>query len=544
MNLIPIKKIAESVGIDENHLFPYGRYIAKVDHRLLKELEGRENGKLILVTAITPTPAGEGKTTTSIGLSMALNRIGNKSFVTLREPSLGPTLGLKGGATGGGRARVVPSVEINLHFTGDMHAVTSAHNLLSAVLDSHIKHGNELGIDPTRIFWKRTMDMNDRSLRKIVIGLGGSANGIPREDGFIITAASEVMAILSLSTDLKDLKDRLGRIVVALDSRGRPVRASDLGVQGAMAVLLKDAINPNLVQTSEGTPAFVHGGPFANIAHGTNSVLATKLALKLSDYVVTEAGFGADLGAEKFIDFVSRVGDFYPNAAVLVATVRALKYHGGSDIDDLHEEDLEALKKGFKNLKVHVENLKKFGLSVVVALNRFETDTEKEISFVINECERLGVKAAVSEVFTKGSEGGEDLAKAVTDAIKDSSPHFLYEWEDPVEKKVEILAREIYRAKDVEYTDEARKALKFIKKNGFDHLPVIVAKTPKSLSHDPKLRGAPEGYTFVVRDAYVSAGAGFVVVLAGDINLMPGLPKKTNALNMDMDEDGNITGVS
>jgi len=541
--LIPIKKIAESLGIDENHLFPYGRYIAKVDHKLLKKLENKESGKLILVTAITPTPAGEGKTTTSIGLSMALNRLGKKSIVTLREPSLGPTLGLKGGATGGGKARVLPSDEINLHFTGDMHAVASAHNLLAAVLDSHIKHGNELGIDLTRVFWKRTMDMNDRSLRKIVIGLGGSANGIPREDGFIITAASEVMAILSLSKDLKDLKERLGRIVVALDSERKLVTASDLGVHGAMTVLLKDAINPNLVQTAEGTPAFVHGGPFANIAHGTNSILATKLALKLSDYVVTEAGFGADLGAEKFINFVSRVGDFYPSAAVLVATVRALKYHGGSDISVVHEEDIEALKRGFENLKVHIENLKKFGLSVVVALNRFDTDTEREIFFVMNECEKLGVKAAISEVFAKGSEGGINLAKVVTEVAADSPPNFLYEWKDSIEKKVEILAKEIYRAKDVEYTDEARKALKFIKKNGFDQLPVIVAKTPRSLSHNPKLRGAPKDYTFVVRDAYVSAGAGFIVVLAGDINLMPGLPKKPNALSMDVDENGNIVGV-
>ncbi len=542
--LKPIKEIADQLGLKDDVLYPYGHYIAKIDHRFLKSLENREDGKLILVTAVTPTPAGEGKTTTSIGLSMSLNKIGKKSIVTLREPSLGPTLGLKGGATGGGRSRVLPSDEINLHFTGDTHAVASAHNLLAAVLDSHIKHGNELKIDITRVFWKRTMDMNDRALRNIVVGLGGSANGFPREDGFIITAASEVMAILALSENMKDLKERLGRIIVALNTDRKIVRVSDFGIQGAMAVLLKDAMNPNLVQTTEGTPALIHCGPFANIAHGTNSIIATKMAMKLSEYTVTEAGFGADLGAEKFIDFVSRVGGFYPNAAVLVTTVRALKYHGGADLKNIHEENLEALKEGFKNLKVHVENLRKFNLPVVIALNRFGTDTEKEIAYVMKECERLGVRVAVSEVFEKGSEGGIELAKAVMEAAKDVKPVYLYEMNDPVEKKIEILAKEIYRAGRVEFSDAAKNALKFIKKHGFDDLPVIVAKTPKSISHNPSLRGAPEGYTFVVSDFLVSAGAGFVVALSGDINLMPGLPERPNALNMDVDNDGNVVGVS
>ncbi|PLV60141.1 formate--tetrahydrofolate ligase [Thermotoga sp. KOL6] len=541
--MLPIEKIAEELGIEKDYLFPYGRYITKIDHRLLKNLKDKDCGKLVLVTAITPTPAGEGKTTTSIGLSMALNLLGKKSVVTLREPSLGPTLGLKGGATGGGKSRVLPANEINLHFTGDIHAVASAHNLLSAIIDSHIKHGNELGIDLTKIFWKRTMDMNDRSLRKIVVGLGGSPNGFPREDGFIITAASEIMAILSLAKDLKDLKERIGRIVVALNSKGELIKASDLNIQGAMTVLLKDALNPNLVQTSEGTPAFVHGGPFANIAHGTNSLISTELALRLGEYTVTESGFGADLGAEKFIDFVSRVGDLYPNVVVIVATIRALKYHGGVDLKNVQEKNIEALERGFENLKVHVENLKKFNLPVVVALNKFETDTNKEISFVAEKCEKLGVKVAISEVFEKGGEGGLDLAKLVVESVTNRKPSFLYDWEDPLEKKIEVLAKEIYRAGAVEYTDEARKALRFIKKHGFEGLPIIVAKTPKSISHDPKLRGAPKDYTFVVRDAYVSAGAGFIVILSGDVNLMPGLPKNPNALSMDVDEDGNILNV-
>lgn len=540
----PINEIAEKLGIPASSLKFFGHHIAKVSHKLLEQMNTKEDGKLVLVTAVNPTPAGEGKTTTSIGLSMALNRLGYPSIVTLREPSLGPIMGVKGGATGGGRSRVLPSEDINLHFTGDLHAVSAAHNLLSALLDAHLKHGNELKIDVTRIFWRRVIDMNDRALRKIVVGLGGNTNGVPREDGFIITAASEVMAILCLSRNLQELKERLGNIVIGLSTDEKLVRARDLGAQGAMTALLRDAMDPNLVQTSEQTPAFVHGGPFANIAHGTNSIVSTKLALKLSNFTVTETGFGADLGAEKFLNFVSKVGGFSPSVAVVVATVRALKYHGGCSQRELEEENLEKLRAGFENLRIHVENLRKFNIPVVVALNRFQGDTERELDFVLNECEKMGVRAALSEVYEKGGEGGEALAKAVVEASQPASePTPLYDWSDPIEKKVEILAREVYRAGSVEYTDEARKSLKFLKKNGFDGYPIIVAKTPNSLSHDPRLRGAPRGYTFVVRDFEIAAGAGFVVVLAGDINLMPGLPKEPNALKIDVDEEGRIVGL-
>jgi len=541
--LLSIEEVAQKLGIDENLLKKYGKHVAKIPHGYLKRLEGKPDGKLVIVTAITPTPAGEGKTTTSIGLSMAINRLGRNSIVTLREPSLGPVMGVKGGATGGGYSQVLPMEDINLHFTGDIHAVTSAHNLLSAMIDAHIKFGNPLNIDPTRIMWKRAMDMNDRALRNIVVGLGGTANGYPREDGFVITAASEVMAILCLAKDLKDLKERLGNIVIGRKRNGEPVKARDLEAQGAMAVLLKDAIDPNLVQTIENTPAFIHGGPFANIAHGTNSIVATKLALKLADYVVTETGFGADLGAEKFFDFVSPVGNFVPSAVVLVATVRALKYHGGLPIKEVKKEDLDALKKGLENLKVHVENIRKYGLPVVVALNRFESDTERELDLVMDYSENLGVKAVVNEAYFKGGEGAEELAKAVMEIAGSGKFQTIYSWEEPLEKKIETLAKEIYRASGVEYTSRAKEKLKFLKKYGFEDLPVIVAKTQYSISDDPKKLGAPSGYTFTVRDLEISAGAGFVVVLAGDILRMPGLPKIPNAVRMDIDENGNITGL-
>ncbi|MCD6450479.1 MAG: formate--tetrahydrofolate ligase [Thermotogaceae bacterium] len=542
-----IAEIADSLGIPKDSLKPYGWHMAKVDHNLLNKLKDKEDGKLVLVTAITPTPAGEGKTTTSIGLSMALNKLGKKSIVALREPSLGPVMGVKGGAAGGGYSQVLPMEEINLHFTGDIHAVAAAHNLLSAMIDAHIKFGNKLNIDPTRVFWKRTVDMNDRALRQIVIGLGGRGNGEPREDGFIITAASEVMAILCLASGIKDLKERLSSIVIARKRNGELVRAGDLKAQNAMALLLKDAINPNLVQTIENTPAFVHGGPFANIAHGTNSIIATKLALKLAPYVVTEAGFGADLGAEKFLDFVSPTAGFKPSAVVLVATIRALKYHGGQKLEDAKAgvEDLQALEKGIENLKVHIENLLKFKIPVVVALNRFLTDTDREIEFVMNFVEKMGVKIALNEAFAKGGEGAEELAKKVLEELEKGAVYEpIYRWDMPIEEKIEILAKEIYRAGKVEYTSAAKSKLKFLKKYGFDKLPLIMAKTQASLTDDPKKLGAPQGYTFTIRDFEISAGAGFVVALAGDILRMPGLPKVPNATKLDILEDGTIIGLS
>ncbi len=542
-----ISEIADELGIPKDKLKPYGWYIAKVDHNYYKEISDKPDAKLILVTAITPTPAGEGKTTTSIGLSMGLNRLGKKTIVTLREPSLGPVMGVKGGAAGGGYSQVLPMEEINLHFTGDIHAVAAAHNLLSAMIDAHIKFGNELNIDPTRVFWKRTVDMNDRALRQVVVGLGGRGNGEPREDGFIITAASEVMAILCLAKDLADLKERLSKIVIARKRTGEIVTAGDLKAQNAMALLLKDAINPNLVQTIENTPAFIHGGPFANIAHGTNSIMATKLALKLADYVVTEAGFGADLGAEKFLDFVSPTAGFKPSVVVLVATVRALKYHGGQKLEDAKKgvEDLEALKKGLENLRVHIENLQKFKLPVVVALNRFFTDTDRELQMVMEFVENMGAKIALNEAFAKGGEGAEELAKKVLEELeKDAQYEPIYRWDMPIEEKIEILAKEIYRAGKVEYTSAAKSKLKFLKKYGFDKLPIIVAKTQSSISDDPKKLGAPQGYTFTVRDFEISIGAGFVVVLAGDILRMPGLPKVPNAVKMDILDDGTIVGLS
>ncbi|KAF2962266.1 formate--tetrahydrofolate ligase [Fervidobacterium sp. 2310opik-2] len=540
-SLKDIRDIAKSLDIPEDMLKPYGRYIAKVDHRYLNTLNAKPNGKLILVTAITPTPAGEGKTTTSIGLSMALNKIGKKSIVTLREPSLGPVFGVKGGAAGGGYSQVLPMEDINLHFTGDIHAVTTAHNLIAAMIDAHINHGNELGIDLRKIYWKRAMDMNDRALREIVIALGGSANGYPREDGFLITAASEIMAVLCLAKDLTDLKRRIGQIVIAQGSNGL-VRVKDIQAEGAAAALLKDAINPNLVQTIENTPAFVHGGPFANIAHGTNTLIATKLALKLSDYVVTEAGFAADLGAQKFLDFVAPTGGLFVDAVVIVASIRALKYHGGVPKDNLNEENVDAVIKGLENLKVHIENMKKYGVPVVVALNRFSTDTEKEIEAVLKNSP---AKCVLNEAYAKGSEGAIELAKAVVETIENVPSNYkpLVPSDLPVEQKIELIAKEIYRAGKVIYTDTAKSKLSMLKKNGFGNYPVIIAKTQNSISDDPKKINAPSGYEFTVRDFQISAGAGFVVALAGEIMLMPGLPKVPAAVNIDIDENGEITGL-
>ncbi|MBB6062551.1 formate--tetrahydrofolate ligase [Thermosipho japonicus] len=536
-----ITKIAEKIDIPEEYVEPYGKYIAKVDLKIWEKVKNNKDGKLILVTAMTPTPAGEGKTTTSIGLSMALNRLGKKSIVTLREPSLGPVFGIKGGAAGGGYSQVLPMENINLHFTGDIHAVSAAHNLISAVIDAHIKFGNELGIDPTRIYWKRTMDMNDRALRNIVVGLGGSANGQPREDGFIITAASEIMAILCLAKDLKDLKERLSNIVVAQSYDKKLIKVKDLKIEGALAVLLKDAIKPNLVQTIENTPAFVHGGPFANIAHGTNSIIATKLALKLSDYVVTEAGFAADLGAEKFLDFVSPTAGYDVNAVVVVATIKALKYHGGVKKDELDKENVEAMLKGMENLRVHVENLKKYNVPVVVALNVFGSDTQRELDEFSKNCE---IPHALVYAFEKGGEGAIDLANLVLENIKEAQYKPLITSEMSLEEKIETLAKEIYRAGNVIYTDKAKSKLKFLRKHGYDTLPVIVAKTQSSISDDPKKINAPSGYTFTIRDFELSAGAGFIVALAGDIMRMPGLSKIPNAVNIDIDEEGNIIGLS
>ena len=536
-----ITKIARSLEIPDDMLKPYGRYIAKVNHQYLKSLVDKPDGKLILITAITPTPAGEGKTTTSIGLSMALNKIGKKSIVTLREPSLGPVFGVKGGAAGGGYSQVLPMEDINLHFTGDIHAVTAAHNLIAAMIDAHINHGNELGIDLRKIYWKRAIDMNDRALRQIVIALGGTANGFPREDGFLITAASEVMASLCLAKDILDLKRRVGEIVVAQGSKGL-VRVKDLGAQGAVAALLKDAINPNLVQTIENTPAFVHGGPFANIAHGTNTLIATKLALKLADYVVTEAGFAADLGAQKFLDFVAPTGELFVDAVVIVASIRALKYHGGVSKEELSKENVEAVLKGMDNLKVHIENMQKYGLPVVVALNRFLSDTEAEIEAVIKNCP---AKCVLNEAYAKGSEGAIDLARTVVETIESTPSHYkpLVPNDLPIEQRIEIIAKEIYRAGKVIYTDTAKSKLSMLKKNGFGNYPVIIAKTQNSISDDPKKINAPSNYEFTVRDFQISAGAGFVVALAGEIMLMPGLPKIPAAVNIDIDENGEITGL-
>lgn len=543
-----VKDIAADLGITENELEPYGHYKAKITEECIKRLEGKPDGKLILVTAINPTPAGEGKTTTSIGLAQGMYKLGKKAVLALREPSLGPVFGVKGGAAGGGYAQVVPMEDINLHFTGDMHAITAANNLLCALLDNHMQQGNALGIDPRRIQIKRCLDMNDRALRNCIVGLGGKVNGVPREDHFCITVATEIMAILCLADDLKDLKARLGRILVAYSYDGKPVYASDLNAVGAMTALLKAAINPNLVQTLENTPAIVHGGPFANIAHGCNSVRATKLALKLGEYAVTEAGFGSDLGAEKFFDIKCRYAGLKPSCTVLVATIRALKYNGGVPKSELGKENLEALKKGIVNLKTHIENMHKYGVPVVVAINHFYTDTEAEIGFIRDFCNEMGVSAAFSDVFLKGGEGGIDLAKAVIETIDkcegcQSNFKPLYDEKLPIKEKLDIIAREIYRADGVTYTSAAEKAISEIEALGGDKLPVCVAKTQYSLSDDPAKLGKPEGFKITIRDVKLSSGAGFAVAYAGDIMTMPGLPKVPAANSIDVDDNGEISGL-
>lgn len=542
--LRPIGEIAEKVGIRPEELEQYGPYKAKVSLALTKRVQSEPEGKLILVTAISPTPAGEGKTTTTVGLGQALAQLGKKVMICLREPSLGPCMGVKGGAAGGGYSQVVPMEDINLHFTGDIHAVTTAHNLLSAMLDNHIQQGNALGIDPRRVVWGRVLDMNDRVLRQIVVGLGGKANGVPREDSFQISVASEVMAILCLAKDISDLKARLARIIVAYTYEGRPVTAGDIHAQGAMAALLKDALKPNLVQTLEHVPAFIHGGPFANIAHGCNTMLATKTALHLADYVVTEAGFGADLGAEKFLDIKCRFGHLKPAAAVLVATIRALKMHGGRPKNALTESDPEAVRRGLPNLLRHIANLKKFGLPVVVALNRFPTDTAEETAVVEEACRDAGVAAAESRVFTDGGAGGTALAEDVLAAIEQGSDYRpLYEDGLSLKEKIETIAKEIYGAGSVAYEPAAEKQLAEIEAMGFGAMPVCMAKTQMSFTDDPSQMGAPSGFTLHVREARVSAGAGFVVVLNGKIMTMPGLPKHPAAENIDVDDEGNITGL-
>ena len=545
--LKPIVQVAQELGIGEEELELYGRYKAKLNQSLFDRLQDKPDGKLVLVTAINPTPAGEGKTTTTAGLGQAMAKIGKKAVIALREPSLGPVFGVKGGAAGGGYAQVLPMEDINLHFTGDMHAITSANNLCCAMLDNHLQQGNALGIDPRRILIKRCLDMNDRALRNIVVGLGGKINGVPREDGFIITVASEVMAILCLSKDMADLKKRLGDMLIAYTYGGQPVYARDLKADGAMTALLKDAVNPNLVQTIEGTPAIMHGGPFANIAHGCNSVRATRLALKLGDYCITEAGFGSDLGAEKFLDIKCRMAGLTPSCVVVVATVRALKYNGGVPKAQLGEENVPALEKGVVNLKAHVENMQKYGVPVVVAINRFGTDTDGELQVIDNCCKELGVRYALSEVFAKGGEGGKELAQTICDVIdqNEGKSHFapIYPDEAPVEEKLEAIAKTIYGAEKVTYTSKALKSLKEIKALGGDKMPVCIAKTQYSLSDDPALLGRPTGFAITIRDLKLSSGAGFVVAYAGDIMTMPGLPKVPAAEKIDVDDAGVIHGL-
>ena len=543
--LQPIARIAARAGIDEQYIEPYGRYKAKVDPALLRESQAQD-GKLVLVTAITPTPAGEGKTTTTIGLSDALRRIGKNAVVALREPSLGPVFGIKGGAAGGGYAQVVPMEDINLHFTGDFHAIGAANNLLAAMLDNHIQQGNALNIDPRRITWKRCVDMNDRQLRYVLDGLGGKANGTPREDGFDITVASEVMAVFCLADSIADLKARLGRIIVGYTYDDKPVTAADLKAVGAMAALLKDALKPNLVQTLEGTPAFVHGGPFANIAHGCNSVIATRMALKLGDYAVTEAGFGADLGAEKFLDIKCRTAGLKPDVVVVVATVRALKMHGGLPKTALAQENLAALEKGLPNLLRHVSNIKNvYGLPCVVALNRFPGDTDAEIALVIEKCRALGAKAVLSTVWAEGGKGGEQLAREVVRITEEEKAdfRFAYELDQSIEEKLRAIVKRVYGGKHVAILPAARKQIAQLTALGFDKLPVCVAKTQYSFSDDPTLLGAPEGFTVSVKSVKVSAGAGFLVALTGDIMTMPGLPRHPAAEKIDVDDDGRITGL-
>lgn len=542
--MLPIAKVAEKLGLTDEDLIPYGRYKAKINHKLIHS--DRPDGKLILMTAISPTPAGEGKTTTCVGLADALNAMGKKTMLCLREPSLGPVFGVKGGAAGGGYAQVVPMEDINLHFTGDIHAIGTANNLLAAMIDNSIQQGNPLNIDPRRIAWKRCMDMNDRQLRFIVDGLGGKVNGTPREDGFDITVASEVMAIFCLATDLADLKDRLSRIVCAYTYDGQPVTAGQIGAAGAMAALLKDAIDPNLVQTLENNPAIIHGGPFANIAHGCNSVTATKLSLKLADYVVTEAGFGADLGAEKFLDIKCRMADLHPSAVVLVATVRALKSHGGVAKPDLNKPNVEAVRKGAANLERHIDNIKNgFGLPVCVAINAFPTDTPEEMAVIEEVCAKAGVKCALSEVFAKGGEGGKALAETVLSIMPEAPQpiQYTYDLGASLPEKIEAVAKKIYRADGVTYTPAAKKMLDDLAAMGYGELPVCIAKTQYSFSDNAKLTGAPTGFKMNVREVRLSAGAGFVVVICGSIMTMPGLPKHPAAMDIDVDAEGRITGL-
>lgn len=544
-HMLPITEVAAKLGIGEEDIELYGRYKAKLSMDLIKRVQDKPDGKLILVTAITPTPAGEGKSTTTVGLAQGLAKIGQKVIVALREPSLGPCMGIKGGAAGGGYSQVVPMEDINLHFTGDFHAITSAHMLLSAMLDNHIQQGNALNIDPRRIVWKRVVDMNDRELRNIVVGLGGKAHGVPRQDGFDITVASEVMAILCLATGLHDLKERLSKIIVAYDYSGSPITAGMLKAQGAMAALLKDAVKPNLVQTLENVPAIIHGGPFANIAHGCNSVMATKTALKLADYTITEAGFGADLGAEKFFDIKCRYAGLKPDAVVLVATVRALKMHGGVPKTDLATPDVEAVKRGIVNLEKHIENIKQYGLPLVVAINAFAQDTPEELEAIRSHCAAHGVNVALSEVFANGGEGGIELAKEVVALATSGKADFklLYGEELSLKEKIETIAKKIYGAVGVNYTKEANNALKDFEKMGYGHLPVCMAKTQYSFSDDPALLGRPEGFEITIKNCRIAAGAGFVVVLTGDIMTMPGLPKVPAAEKIDVSDDGVISGL-
>lgn len=543
--LEPITKVAGQLGIAEDDLELYGKYKAKLSNEYIKSIEGNPDGKLILVTAINPTPAGEGKTTTSVGLGEAFGRLGKKAVLALREPSLGPCFGIKGGAAGGGYAQVVPMEDLNLHFTGDFHAITSANNLLAALLDNHIQQGNELGIDTRQVVWKRCLDMNDRVLRNVVVGLGNKMDGVVREDHFVITVASEIMAVLCLAQDMDDLKERLGRMVVAYNFAGQPVTAKDLKAVGAMAALLKDALKPNLIQTLEHTPALVHGGPFANIAHGCNSVIATRTALKMADYCITEAGFGADLGAEKFFDIKCRMAGLKPDAVVLVATIRALKYNGCVPKAELSKENLEALQKGIVNLEKHIENLHKYGVPVVVTLNAFATDTDAEKAFVQNFCEEHKCEFALSEVWEKGGEGGIALAEKVLKTLeeKTSDFHVLYEENQPVKAKIETISKEIYGASSVSYTAAVNKQIQRLEELGFGNLPICMAKNQYSLSDDPNLLGRPTGFTMNIRDVYVSAGAGFIVVLTGTVMTMPGLPKQPAAFNVDVNKDGVITGL-
>ena len=540
-----ITEIAANLNIDDEDLIQYGHYKAKVDLRVFDKLKDKKDGKLILVTAINPTPAGEGKTTVNIGLSMALNKLGKKAISALREPSLGPSFGVKGGAAGGGYAQVVPMADINLHFTGDFHAITSANNLISAMLDNHIHQGNEQGIDVRRVVWKRCVDLNDRALRNVIVGLGGKPNGYPREDGFDITVASEIMAILCLSTSLENFKERVSRVIIAYRRDGSPVYVKDINAQGAVTLLMKDAIMPNLVQTLENTPALIHGGPFANIAHGCNSIMATKLGMKLADYTVTEAGFGADLGAEKFLDIKCRFGELKPSAAVIVATIRALKHHGGANKEDYDKEDLQALEKGFANLEKHIENIKKFGLPPVVAINRFPSDTENEIKFMEEKLAKMGIECALTEVFTKGGDGALELAEKVVKVCDEDKADFkpLYDVNLSIKEKLEIIAKEVYGADGVEFTVPATKNIKNLEKLGLDKMPICVAKTQYSLSDNPDLLARPEGFHIVVREVKVSNGAGFLIALTGSIMTMPGLPKVPAADKIDILPSGEIVGL-